>query len=163
LTKTGIPAGWLGLDVGPKSNAIFTASISALEDHHLERPPWRVSSFRPSPTVTKAMADAIAQATASWRHHVVGGGDTATRGEEIQSGRQGLPLLHRRRRQPRISRGQGPPRRRLPRKLIQLNHEDTKDTEKTHLPFSVAFAPLWFQFLFIMNSRKKLIAGKLEK
>ena len=81
--KTGIPAGWLGLDVGPKSNAIFTASILRSKTIIWNGPPG-VFEFPAFANSTKAMADAIAQATAAGATTVVGGGDTATAAKKFK-------------------------------------------------------------------------------
>jgi len=81
--KTGIPAGWLGLDVGPKSNAIFTASILRSKTIVWNGPPG-VFEFPAFAASTKAMADAIAQATAKGATTVVGGGDTATAAKKFK-------------------------------------------------------------------------------
>jgi phosphoglycerate kinase len=81
--KTGIPVGWLGLDVGPKSNAIFTASILRSKTIVWNGPPG-VFEFPAFANSTKAMADAIAQATAAGATTVIGGGDTATAAKKFK-------------------------------------------------------------------------------
>jgi len=75
--KTGIPAGWLGLDVGPKSIALFTVSILRSKTIVWNGPPG-VFEFEKFADSTKAMAKAIAQSTAMGSTTVIGGGDTAT-------------------------------------------------------------------------------------
>ena len=75
--STGIPDGWLGLDVGPKSNAIFTAAILSAKTV-VWNGPAGVFEFAKFENGTKAQADAIAQATAAGAVTVIGGGDTAT-------------------------------------------------------------------------------------
>jgi phosphoglycerate kinase len=75
--KAGIPAGWMGLDAGPKSRELFAQGHPPRQDHHLERPSGRVR-VRAFAEGTKAMADAIAAATEAGAITVVGGGDTAT-------------------------------------------------------------------------------------
>jgi phosphoglycerate kinase len=69
--QEGIPAGWMGLDAGPKSRELFAASILRSKTIIWNGPPG-VFEFPAFAAGTKAMAEAIAQAT------VVGGGDTAT-------------------------------------------------------------------------------------
>ena len=74
---TGIPKGWMGLDAGPKSielyrNAILNAKTIVWNG------PAGVFEFDKFAGATKAMADAIAEATAKGATTVVGGGDTAT-------------------------------------------------------------------------------------
>ena len=73
----GIPAGWQGLDVGPKSNELFAAVI-AKSKTIIWNGPAGVFEFDKFAEGTKSMAIAIAAATASGATTVVGGGDTAT-------------------------------------------------------------------------------------
>ena len=75
--STGIPDGWLGLDVGPKSIALFTETILASKTI-VWNGPAGVFEFEAFAAATKAQADAIAQATAAGAVTVIGGGDTAT-------------------------------------------------------------------------------------
>ena len=73
----GIPAGWMGLDAGPKSIELFNAAIA-----HSRTIVWNgpsgVFEFEKFAASTKAMAAAVAAATAKGATTVVGGGDTAT-------------------------------------------------------------------------------------
>lgn len=75
--STGIPAGWMGLDVGPKTVAQFNAVIGRAQTIIWNGPPgvFEMESFAAG---TKAMAAAIADATARGAVTVIGGGDTAT-------------------------------------------------------------------------------------
>ncbi|MGC4074234.1 MAG: phosphoglycerate kinase [Nibricoccus sp.] len=75
--KAGIPDGWMGLDAGPKSRELFAQVIGRAKTIIWNGPPgvFEVEKFADG---TKAMAAAIAQATASGAITVVGGGDTAT-------------------------------------------------------------------------------------
>ena len=75
--KEGIPAGWMGLDVGPESIALFHVAILRAKTIVWNGPPG-VFEFDKFAGSTKAMAKAIAQATAMGSTTVVGGGDTAT-------------------------------------------------------------------------------------
>jgi phosphoglycerate kinase len=75
--KECIPAGWMGLDAGPKSRELFAESILRSKTIVWNGPPG-VFEFPAFAAGTKAMADAIAQATAAGATTVVGGGDTAT-------------------------------------------------------------------------------------
>ncbi|MGH8047710.1 MAG: phosphoglycerate kinase [Chthoniobacterales bacterium] len=75
--ENGIPAGWQGLDVGPKSREIF-ASVIDRSKTIVWNGPAGVFEFAKFAEGTKAMAAAIAKATAAGATTVVGGGDTAT-------------------------------------------------------------------------------------
>jgi phosphoglycerate kinase len=75
--STGIPKGWMGLDAGPKSIALYRAAILRAKTI-VWNGPSGVFEFEKFATSTKAMAAAIAEATANGATTVVGGGDTAT-------------------------------------------------------------------------------------
>ncbi len=75
--STGIPDGWMGLDVGPKSSNKFVKAILAAKTI-VWNGPAGVFEFDAFAAGTKAMADAIVQATAEGATTVIGGGDTAT-------------------------------------------------------------------------------------
>jgi phosphoglycerate kinase len=75
--KPGIPAGWMGLDAGPKSRELFAQAIGRCRTIVWNGPPG-VFEFPKFAEGTKAMAEAIAKATAAGATTVVGGGDTAT-------------------------------------------------------------------------------------
>ena len=75
--KTGIPTGWIGLDVGPKSRALFAEVIARAKTIIWNGPPG-VFEFDRFAEGTRSMAEAIAAATAAGAISVVGGGDTAT-------------------------------------------------------------------------------------
>jgi phosphoglycerate kinase len=73
----GIPDGWEGFDAGPKSIELYRKAI--LDSKTIVwNGPAGVFEFDIFATATKAMADAIAEATAKGATTVVGGGDTAT-------------------------------------------------------------------------------------
>jgi phosphoglycerate kinase len=74
---TGIPAGWQGLDAGPQSIALYRAAILGAKTIIWNGPPG-VFEFEKFSGATKAMAAAVAEATALGATTVVGGGDTAT-------------------------------------------------------------------------------------
>ena len=80
---SGIPPGWLGLDVGPKSSEIFCAAI-ARANTVIWNGPAGVFEMEKFATGTKVMAAAIAQATARGAITVVGGGDTATAAKKFK-------------------------------------------------------------------------------
>ena len=75
--KTGIPAGWQGLDVGPETTKQFGEVITRAKTIIWNGPPG-VFEFPAFEKATKAMADAIITVTAAGATTVVGGGDTAT-------------------------------------------------------------------------------------
>lgn len=75
--ESGIPEGWMGLDVGPKSYNRFVRAILAAKTI-IWNGPAGVFEFEAFEKGTKAMADAIVQATAEGATTVIGGGDTAT-------------------------------------------------------------------------------------
>lgn len=74
---SGIPDGWLGLDVGPKSTELFVAAIRRAKTIIWNGPPG-VFEFPSFAGATQAMADAIVEATRQGATTVIGGGDTAT-------------------------------------------------------------------------------------
>jgi phosphoglycerate kinase len=73
----GIPDGWEGLDAGPKSTALYVEAIKRAKTI-IWNGPAGVFEFEKFAGATKAMAEAIAEATANGAITVVGGGDTAT-------------------------------------------------------------------------------------
>lgn len=75
--ESGIPAGWEGLDVGPKSRALFAEVIGRAKTI-VWNGPAGVFEFDAFAEGTKSMAAAIAAATEAGATTVVGGGDTAT-------------------------------------------------------------------------------------
>ncbi len=74
---SGIADGWLGLDVGPKSTALFLDAIKNAKTI-IWNGPAGVFEFPAFEKATKAMADAIVVATQSGATTIIGGGDTAT-------------------------------------------------------------------------------------
>jgi len=75
--STGIPKGWMALDCGPRSIALFGAAILRARTI-VWNGPSGVFEFERFAASTRAMARAIAEATARGAITVVGGGDTAT-------------------------------------------------------------------------------------
>ncbi|KAG0006336.1 phosphoglycerate kinase [Entomortierella chlamydospora] len=75
--ETGIPDGWLGLDCGEKSNAIFKEAILGAKTI-LWNGPAGVFEFDAFASGTKAALDAVVEATKNGAVSIVGGGDTAT-------------------------------------------------------------------------------------
>ncbi len=81
--KEGIPAGWMGLDGGPQSIELYQRAIGRAKTI-VWNGPSGVFEFEKFAGSTKAMADAIAQATANGATTVVGGGDTATAAKKFK-------------------------------------------------------------------------------
>jgi phosphoglycerate kinase len=77
-----VPAGQMGLDVGPKTAALYAAEIAKAKTI-LWNGPMGVFEVPPFDWGTKQMADAIAKATAAGAVSVVGGGDTAAAAEQF--------------------------------------------------------------------------------
>jgi len=80
---SGIPAGWMGLDAGPRSIVLFREAILRARTI-IWNGPSGVFEFDRFAASTKAMAEAIAEATASGAMTVVGGGDTATAAKKFK-------------------------------------------------------------------------------
>jgi phosphoglycerate kinase len=81
--KAGVPAGWMGLDAGPKSRKLFAEVIGRAKTI-VWNGPAGVFEFDLFAEGTKAMAEAIAAATANGATSVVGGGDTATAAKKFK-------------------------------------------------------------------------------
>ncbi len=75
--EQGINDGWEGFDAGPKSIELYRKAILSSKTI-VWNGPAGVFEFDKFAVATKAMADAIAEATAKGATTVVGGGDTAT-------------------------------------------------------------------------------------
>jgi phosphoglycerate kinase len=80
---SGIPDGWEGLDAGPKSVELYRQAILASRTI-VWNGPSGVFEFEKFAGSTKAMAAAIAEATARGATTVVGGGDTATAAKKFK-------------------------------------------------------------------------------
>ncbi|CBY31753.1 unnamed protein product [Oikopleura dioica] len=75
--RAGVPAGWMGLDVGPESNKAFAATISEAKTI-VWNGPAGVFEFESFAKGTKSMMDAVVAATETGVTTIIGGGDTAT-------------------------------------------------------------------------------------
>ena len=71
-----IPDGWMGLDIGPKSEKLFTEVI-AQSKTILWNGPAGVFEFEKFAHGTKMIANAIADATSKGAFSLIGGGDSA--------------------------------------------------------------------------------------
>lgn len=76
-SAAGVPEGWMGLDCGPRSIAAFNEVIASAGTIIWNGPPG-VFEFDKFARGTRAMAEAVAEATRRGAITVVGGGDTAT-------------------------------------------------------------------------------------
>ncbi|XP_049839879.1 phosphoglycerate kinase [Schistocerca gregaria] len=75
--EEGIPDGWMGLDVGPKSIVLFKQPIGRAKVI-VWNGPAGVFEFDNFSKGTKAMMDAVVEATGRGCITIIGGGDTAT-------------------------------------------------------------------------------------
>merc|ERR1711988_565439 len=75
--STGVPEGFLGLDIGPKSIELNDAAI-AKSKTIVWNGPMGVFEMAPFEAGTKKMMDKIVEVTAAGAISVIGGGDTAT-------------------------------------------------------------------------------------
>jgi phosphoglycerate kinase len=75
VSNDNIPAGWMGLDIGEKSVAIFSETIEQSKTI-LWNGPMGVFEMEAFQKGTRAVANAIAQATAQGAFSLVGGGDS---------------------------------------------------------------------------------------
>ena len=80
---TGIPVGWMGLDAGLKSIELYGAAIGRAKTI-IWNGPSGVFEFEKFAGSTKAMAAAVAEATARGAITVIGGGDTATAAKKFK-------------------------------------------------------------------------------
>lgn len=75
--ESGIPDGWLGLDIGPVSIKSFQDVIATAKTIVWNGPPG-VFEFEKFESGTKGFMDAVVKATESGATTIIGGGDTAT-------------------------------------------------------------------------------------
>ena len=81
--QPGISAGWMGLDIGPQTCAMFRQAIMESKTIIWNGPAGVFEDDRFA-AGTKVMADAIALATVNGATTVVGGGDTATAAKKFK-------------------------------------------------------------------------------
>jgi phosphoglycerate kinase len=82
-----IPAGWMGLDLGPESREIF-ASIIRDSKTVLWNGPMGVFEMPNFAVGTEFVAQAIAEATAGGAYSLIGGGDSAAAVQQLGFGEQ---------------------------------------------------------------------------
>jgi len=75
--STGIPNGWMGLDIGEQSIKEFVEVIGRAKTILWNGPPG-VFEFEKFENGTKAVLDAVVEATKNGAISIIGGGDTAT-------------------------------------------------------------------------------------
>uniref|UniRef100_A0A0B7BNI1 Phosphoglycerate kinase n=1 Tax=Arion vulgaris TaxID=1028688 RepID=A0A0B7BNI1_9EUPU len=75
--ESGIPAGWMGLDVGHLTSEQFSSVIERAKTILWNGPPG-VFEFESCSHGTKKMMDAVVRATEKGAVSIIGGGDTAT-------------------------------------------------------------------------------------
>uniref|UniRef100_A0A224XD72 Phosphoglycerate kinase n=1 Tax=Panstrongylus lignarius TaxID=156445 RepID=A0A224XD72_9HEMI len=73
----GIPDGWMGLDVGPKTRQLFDSPILRAKVIVWNGPPG-VFEFEKFSCGTQSMLKAVVEATCNGAVSIIGGGDTAT-------------------------------------------------------------------------------------
>lgn len=75
--EDAIPAGYMGMDIGPKTQTHFSSILHAAKTI-VWNGPMGVFEFKPFRVGTEMVARAIARATADGATSIVGGGDTAS-------------------------------------------------------------------------------------
>ena len=80
--ETGIPDGWMGLDVGPKTAALFDKVLTTAT-RVVFNGPMGVFEVRPFDAGTKAMVDTLDAITKKGAITVVGGGDSVAALEQF--------------------------------------------------------------------------------
>lgn len=83
LDAGGIPDGWMGLDVGPKTAALFDQVLLSATKIVFNGP-MGVFEVRPFDEGTKAMVDTLEAVTKNGAITVVGGGDSVAALEQFQ-------------------------------------------------------------------------------
>ena len=71
-----IPEGWMGLDIGPETEKLFSSVITKCKTILWNGPPG-VFEFKKFAHGTETIAKAVAQATGSGAYSLIGGGDSA--------------------------------------------------------------------------------------
>ncbi|CAB4005686.1 phosphoglycerate kinase 1 [Paramuricea clavata] len=76
--ESGIPDGWMGLDIGPKTIEKFTKDVIPKCQTIVWNGPPGVFEFENFAIGTKAVMDAVVEVTKAGATTIIGGGDTAT-------------------------------------------------------------------------------------
>jgi phosphoglycerate kinase len=77
VVEGDMPADWQGLDIGPKTRALFTSKIADAKTI-VWNGPMGVFEMEPFDAGTKAVAQAVAAATSKGAKSIIGGGDSAS-------------------------------------------------------------------------------------
>jgi len=77
VEASDIPADWLGLDIGPASRTLFAEKLKGVKTV-VWNGPMGVFEMQPFDAGTKAVAQAVAEATAEGARSIIGGGDSAS-------------------------------------------------------------------------------------
>lgn len=75
--ESGVPSGWMGLDVGPKTRDLFAAPVARAKVI-VWNGPCGVFEFPNFAKGTKSLMDAVVDVTAKGAVTIIGGGDTAS-------------------------------------------------------------------------------------
>ena len=82
ICENGIETGWMGLDIGPKTIAVYAKEISSAKTV-IWNGPMGVFEMPPFDKGTRAVADALVSATKAGATTIIGGGDSAAAIEEF--------------------------------------------------------------------------------
>ncbi len=82
VTEGKIDDGWMGLDIGPKTIAAYSATISAAKTV-VWNGPMGVFEMEPFAKGTRGVAEALVKATSKGATTIIGGGDSAAAIEEF--------------------------------------------------------------------------------
>jgi len=82
VNSGNIPAGWQGLDIGPQTRKLFAGKLADAKTI-VWNGPMGVFEMEPFDAGTKAVAHAIADATAHGAVSIIGGGDSAAAVEDM--------------------------------------------------------------------------------
>ncbi len=82
-----VPAGWLGLDIGPKTSADYAGIVESAKTV-VWNGPMGAFETKPFDAGTRAIAEALARATRKGAVTIVGGGDSAAAIEEFGLAKQ---------------------------------------------------------------------------
>ena len=136
VPSDAIPAGWMGVDIGPRTTANYAEAIEGAGTVFWNGP-MGAFEIEPFAEGTRAVAEAMARSGAIT---VAGGGDSGAALAEFGLDGAAHPCLDRRRRSTRAPGGQDPPRRRgaravsapLRRPLIAGNWKMNKTAAEAH-------------------------------